>query len=65
MIEKIMSKPGIYSLMCDICCDEFKQETFSTFSEAVEFKKNNGWKSKKIDGEWQDICPDCQKERNL
>ena len=51
---------GFYSLQCDICGEEHNEQ-FDDFYEAVEAKKDNGWKSKKIDGEWCDICPDCCK----
>lgn len=50
---------GMYALTCDICGEE-ADEQFFDFSEAVDFKKDNGWKSQKHNGEWQDICPDCQ-----
>jgi Fe2+ or Zn2+ uptake regulation protein len=49
---------GFYSLVCDNCGEEL-DEQFDDFYEAVEAKKENGWKSKKVNGEWQDICPDC------
>ena len=47
-----------YVLVCDECGREVKY--FNTFDEAVEYKRENGWKSKKDDGEWITICPDCQ-----
>lgn len=56
MIDKSF---GSYSLICDICGEEAKKE-FDDFYEAVDYKKKEGWKSKKIDGEWQDVCPECQ-----
>jgi len=66
MIEKINTNQ--FALSCDICCEtidahnEHRQRHFDSFHKAVDYKKDNGWKSKKIDGEWQDICPECQKE---
>ena len=48
-----------YVLSCDICGEEI-EDTFTTFQEAVDFKKENGWKSKFEDDEWQDICPNCR-----
>ena len=57
MIEKIH---GVYFLICDICEDEEGAEEFPDFMEAVEYKKDDGWKSKREDGEWIDICPECQ-----
>jgi hypothetical protein len=52
---------GLYTLECDICGQE-ANESFDSFYEAVEYKKDrsNGWHSRKENGEWLDICPDCQ-----
>ena len=47
-----------YDLICDICGN--KEDGFYDFNEAVEYKKENGWKSEKYKGEWEDICPECQ-----
>lgn len=46
-------------LTCDICghC----VSGFDSFHEAVDYKKENGWKSQKHKGEWEDICPKCQR----
>lgn len=46
-----------YELICDICGEDFD---FETFDDAVNYKRENGWKSEKYKGEWQDICPECQ-----
>ena len=50
-----------FDLSCDICGAEADEE-FDSFYEAVEWKKNkeNGWISRKKDGEWEDVCPECQ-----
>lgn len=56
MIYKI---GGRYILACDICGTE-EDETFYDFYDAVEYKKENGWKSQKHKGEWEDVCPECQ-----
>ena len=49
-----------YILSCDICQEE-AEETFYDFYDAVKFKRDNGWKSQKDEnGEWMDICPECQ-----
>jgi hypothetical protein len=50
---------GTHSVECDICNEEMGED-FIDWNEAVEAKKENGWKSKKIGNEWKDICPDCQ-----
>jgi hypothetical protein len=51
---------GMYSLYCDVCGNE-EGEQFFEFYEAVDYKKENGWKSQKRNGSWEDVCPDCQK----
>lgn len=49
---------GVYELECDVC-GESPDETFDDFEDAVNFKREQGWKSRKIDGEWCDLCPGC------
>lgn len=59
MIDKIH---GVYYLICDRCEIEAEEE-FNEFAEAVEYKKDNGWRSQQPrfeDEEWIDVCPDCQ-----
>lgn len=50
-----------YELECDVCGDDAGID-FDTFMEAVDWKKDksNGWTSKKIGGDWHDVCPDCK-----
>lgn len=55
-IEKL---GGSYTLECDIC-GEKAPRYFDYFDEAVDYKKENGWKSKRDDGGWWDHCPECQ-----
>jgi len=45
-------------LACDIC--GYAVTSFDSFQEAVDYKKEDGWKSQKHKGEWEDICPECQ-----
>jgi hypothetical protein len=56
MIDK---QCGLYCLICDICGEEADEEVFSTFDEAVDYKVDSEWISRKQDGEWADICPNC------
>jgi hypothetical protein len=51
-----------YDIVCDNCGEE-TNEDFDSFQEAVEWKKDksNGWKSKKVNGKWEDHCPECVK----
>jgi hypothetical protein len=57
MIDKLY---GAYSLVCDVCGEEAEKQFFD-FADAVEYKKIEGWRSKKTNGGWQDICLECQK----
>lgn len=58
MIER--TGTGDYELICDHC-EEVADEDFSEFQEAVQYKKDNGWRSLKTNmGDWKDLCPDCQ-----
>jgi hypothetical protein len=50
---------GIYILTYDICGKD-APETFDDFYNAVQYKKDNGWESQKCDGQWEDVCPECQ-----
>jgi len=56
MISRTFDK---YILVCDIC-GEPVDETFYDFYDAVAYKKEKGWTSTKINGQWQDACPQCQ-----
>lgn len=49
---------GFFELSCDVC-GECCDESFDEFTDAVQFKKDEGWKSRKINGEWHDLCPEC------
>ena len=51
---------GLYTPTCDICGEELPGE--DDFYDAVNAKKRAGWISKKENGEWVDICPECQRE---
>ena len=48
-----------FTLTCDFCGDE-AEEQFEEFRDAVDFKKENGWRSvQNRNGEWRDLCPAC------
>lgn len=47
-----------YTLICDICGEE--EDGFDDFYEAVDGKKELDWISRKINGEWRDICQGCK-----
>lgn len=48
-----------FVLICDICGEE-APDSFDFFNQAVEYKKENGWKSQYRNNSWEDICPECQ-----
>jgi len=50
---------GCYVLYCDYCGQE-ADEDFETFDSVVDYKKENGWKSKMTAQGWNDCCPECQ-----
>jgi Fe2+ or Zn2+ uptake regulation protein len=54
----ISKEYGKYTLICDMC-GATTEEEYETFQDAVDAKRDTGWKSKKIDGEWVDLCPGC------
>jgi hypothetical protein len=61
MIEKV---GGEFELICDVC-EESADEFFDEFYDAVEYKKDNGWRSRKdAKGNWEDVCPECQEKKN-
>lgn len=47
-----------YELECEICGKVVDQ--FDEFQDAVEYKKQNGWKSVNINDSWEDRCEDCK-----
>lgn len=50
-----------YKLVCDSC--GYEVDGFDCFQEAVDYKKENGWKSKKVgEDEWEDNCTNCKEE---
>ena len=55
MIER---NGGEFELICDHCEDSV--DGFDEFDDAVQYKKNNGWKNIKSDsGQWFELCPVC------
>ncbi len=47
---------------CDICGDVLFPEDI--FQDAVDAKKEAGWKSRRVNGEWEDVCDDCLREED-
>lgn len=50
VVNVIHKEYGLYFLYCDICFEE-ESGAFESFYDAVQYKKEYGWKSQKIDGE--------------
>ena len=58
----IGKEAGKFYLVCDFCEEPYEGD-FDEFYEAVEAKKELGWRSRKDPKSgWLDICPECQKE---
>ncbi len=57
MIDK---EYGEFILVCDICGEATAGDGWQTFQEAVDGKKQAGWKSQRHNGVWQDVCLECQ-----
>ncbi len=55
----IENNGGTYDLICDVCGD-CADESFENFHDAVNGKKEHGWKSQKRNGDWEDVCEICQ-----
>lgn len=58
MIDK---QYGKYIPTCDVCGETLEAEL--SFDEAVAEMKSESWKTKAVMGEWENICPECQKAR--
>lgn len=56
MIEQRGDKGFV--LICSQCGHEVKY--FDSFDEAVAYKRDNGWISRKVGNEWVSKCPNCQ-----
>jgi hypothetical protein len=48
---------GLCIPVCDRCGSELPAET--DFYDAVSAKKAAGWRSRKVDDRWEDICDAC------
>ena len=55
MIEKIYKNN--YMVTCDNCGTG--QECYN-WADVMEFMRDEGWKKKLVDGQWEHYCPECQ-----
>lgn len=54
---------GYYTPACDYCDTTLLAE--ESYFDAVAAKKSAGWLTRKLGGEWEDICLECQKELGI
>jgi hypothetical protein len=53
-----------YNPHCDACGKELPGEY--SFQDAVASRRKAGWISRKLDGEYEDLCRECwKKERDM
>jgi len=57
-IERFESGFG-YVVHCDFCDEELYLMDSEYFQDALREMKEYGWKSRKENDEWVNICPDC------
>jgi hypothetical protein len=50
---------GQMCAQCDVCFDVVDFDDGEDFDEAKAAIDADGWKTKKVEGKWQNICPDC------
>lgn len=50
---------GIYDASCDVCGEGETREADS-WRELMDGLKEDGWKTKKINDEWVNFCPECK-----
>ena len=54
----ITEEYGQFQIECDECGKYVPG--FDTFEDALDYAKENGWKIKKVNGEWWNDCQDCE-----
>ena len=53
----IVQEGRIFILACDGCGE---REYFNSYMDAVEGRSELNWKARKVDGEWENYCEECQ-----
>lgn len=48
---------GVWDVHCDKCSNYDTYEDCDSFEDLCQKMKEEGWKSVKVDGEWNNICP--------
>ena len=59
MIEKIYKNN--YMLTCDNCGEG---EEFDSWTDALEYMFEEGWRKKWVGGEWVHYCSECQESED-
>lgn len=52
---------GKYTPICDGCLDTL--DGCDSFEDAVQLCKDNGWQNVKVNGGWQNRCPNCRVQK--
>ncbi len=64
MIEKISQdyrfNTEVFEVSCDDCDHVQEYEVDFGWDELLRKMKEDGWQSKKVNGEWQNYCADCK-----
>jgi len=50
---------GDISFECDTCGELF-DTNFHDWVAAWNLAKREGWRSKKVNNEWEHVCPECE-----
>ena len=53
----IRKHDGCYILNCCVCNNA--TVAVMDYDAAMWHKRENGWRARRVDGEWWDVCPDC------
>lgn len=62
-ISTLTTKGGSYRYYCDHC-GKYSPEGVSR-DEAEQRRIDAGWIRRKVNGKWEDICPECQKREDF
>lgn len=47
---------GKFKLVCDNCD---KEEAFDTFTDAIDYAREEGWKTVKVTSDFEHYCDEC------
>lgn len=56
----IRNVSGVLIASCNECGNETASEEGQDFHEFVQELKAGGWKIRKVEGEWEHVCTECQ-----